>query len=153
MTKKELSQLATLNREVAMYDKQIERLQTQINAERTSDTVHGSSPAFPFVLHSISLNGISDNAHTRKLQAKLSIAICQAMLARERCVDEYNRLNGFIASIDDSQMRQILSLRYINGLSWQQIAFSIGHHDEQYPRRKHDNFLKNYENDEQKGVE
>ena len=114
MTKKELSQLAALNREVAMYDKQIERLQTQINAERTSDTVHGSSPAFPFVLHSISLNGISDNVTTRKLQAKLSIAIGQAMLARERCVDEYNRLMGEIAKERDSITRQVLTYRYIN---------------------------------------
>ncbi|WP_418972637.1 RNA polymerase subunit sigma-24 [Allofournierella sp.] len=126
MTKKELSQLAALNREVAMYDKQIERLQTQINAERTSDTVHGSSPAFPFVLHSISLNGISDNVTTRKLQAKLSIAIGQAMLARERCVDEYNRLMGEIAKERDSITRQVLTYRYINGLTWPQVAAHIG---------------------------
>ena len=38
-------------------------------------------------------------------------------------------------------MRMILSLRYINGLSWLQIAFSIGEHDEQYPRKKLNRFL------------
>jgi len=45
-------------------------------------------------------------------------------------------------------MRLILSLRYINGLTWLQIAFSIGAHDEQYPRRKHNKFLKRFKNDE-----
>ncbi|WP_157833584.1 hypothetical protein [Desulfotruncus alcoholivorax] len=41
-------------------------------------------------------------------------------------------------------MRIILSLRYINGMTWQQIAFSIGEHDERYPRRKHNEFLKKH---------
>jgi len=35
----------------------------------------------------------------------------------------------------------ILTYRYISGLTWQQIAFNIGEHDEQYPRRKHNKFL------------
>ncbi|EJF41563.1 hypothetical protein HMPREF1141_0598 [Clostridium sp. MSTE9] len=30
-------------------------------------------------------------------------------------------------------------------MTWQQVAFKIGHHDEQYPRRKLDRFLKLYE--------
>ena len=44
-------------------------------------------------------------------------------------------------------MRLILSLRYINGLSWQQVAFSIGEYDESYPRKKHNKFLKDYKGD------
>ena len=41
-------------------------------------------------------------------------------------VIEYNRLNRYIAGIEDAQMRMILSLRYVNGLSWQQVAVNIG---------------------------
>ena len=60
-------------------------------------------------------------------------------------VIEYNRLNRYIASVDDAQMRMILSLRYVNGLSWQQVAFSMGETDESYPRRKHNVFLRKSE--------
>jgi len=56
-----------------------------------------------------------------------------------------NRLNRFINSVGDSEMRQILTYRYISGLTWQQIAFNIGEHDEQYPRRKHNRFLEGRE--------
>lgn len=126
MTKKELSQLAALNREVAMYDEQIEALQTQLHTEHISDTVHGSAPTWPFVLHTISLNGISDSTHANRLQAQLSIAIGQAALARERCMEEYNRLMAEIAKVPDSLARQVLTYRYINGLSWPQVAAHIG---------------------------
>lgn len=39
---------------------------------------------------------------------------------------EYNRLVAYINGIDDSLIRQIMDLRFINRLNWQQIAFSIG---------------------------
>lgn len=43
-----------------------------------------------------------------------------------RCMIEYNRLIRFISSVEDSQMRQILTLRYVNGMTWQRIATEIG---------------------------
>lgn len=153
MTKKELSQLAAINKEVAMYDQQVKRLKEQLQAECVSDTVHGSQMSYPYIQRVFSLEGVPDGPHQRRLKAKLNIAIGQAMLARERCIDEYNRLNSFIANINDSQMRQILSLRYINGLSWQQVAFTMGEKDESYPRRKHDRFLKLAENAEENVIE
>lgn len=39
---------------------------------------------------------------------------------------EWNRLNRYIAGVDDSLTRMILTLRFINGLSWRQVAYSIG---------------------------
>jgi hypothetical protein len=44
----------------------------------------------------------------------------------KKCFYELNRLTRYINAVDDSVMRQILSLRHINGLSWGQIAFSLG---------------------------
>ena len=54
-------------------------------------------------------------------------------------------MGRFIQSVEDSQMRIILTLRYVQGFSWQKIAYAIGEHDEQYPRRKHNAFLEKYE--------
>ena len=54
---------------------------------------------------------------------------------------ELGRLYAFIDDIPDAQLRLILSARYIDGLSWQAIAFRIGETDEQVPRRLHNRLI------------
>lgn len=44
----------------------------------------------------------------------------------QKCWYEMNRLNRYIDSVEDSQMRQILTLRYIKQYSWYKIANEIG---------------------------
>lgn len=61
---------------------------------------------------------------------------------QKQCFLEQRRIENFINTIPDSQMRIIISLRYISGMSWQQVAFGIGEFDESYPRKKHNKFLK-----------
>ena len=57
-------------------------------------------------------------------------------------VIEYNRLNRYIAGVEDAQMRMILSLRYVNGLSWQQVAAQIGGgNTADGVRKAHDRFV------------
>jgi len=69
------------------------------------------------------VQGISDKI------AKYAVEIADLKgildLNLKRCFYELNRLNRYIQSIDDAQMRMILSLRYINGLGWEQVAASI----------------------------
>lgn len=38
----------------------------------------------------------------------------------------------------------ILTLRYVQGLSWQKIAYTIWEYDEQYTRQKHKDFFEKY---------
>lgn len=57
------------------------------------------------------------------------------------CMEELGRLYAFIDDVEDSQMRRILSARYIDGLSWQDVAWRIDETDEQVPRRLHNRFL------------
>ena len=141
MHRKELSQLYYLNREI---EEQQRRLQ-ELEALATSCTI--------WITGMPKNKGITDKladyvAEIADLRSLIDLNI-------KKCFFELNRLNRYINGIEDSQMRLILSLRYINGLSWQQIAFSIGEYDEQYPRRKHNAFLSTRvdENDERKGVD
>jgi len=131
MTKKELSQLYYLNREIEEQQFRLAELETV--ATSCTATITGLPRA----------NNISD----KLVEYAVEIADLKALLDinLKKCFYELNRLNRYIQSVDDSQMRLILSLRYINGLSWQQIAFSIGETDESYPRRKHNKFLKDSE--------
>ena len=55
---------------------------------------------------------------------------------------EFLAVHHYIKSISGGELRYIFQLRYINGLSWQQIANRIGVLDESSPRKKHDRWLK-----------
>lgn len=128
MTKKELSQLYWLNREI---EEQQRRLQ-ELECMATSCT-----------------SRITGMPHSSNMVDKLSRYVAEIADLRglidlniKRCFYELNRLNRFINSIEDSQMRMILSLRYINGLPWNQIAASIGGNTEDSVRKAHDRYLK-----------
>ena len=128
MTKKELSQLYYLNREIEEQQRRLRELESLASSCTSQITGMPKSVQFSDKLAKYAVE-IAD------LKALLDLNL-------KKCFYELNRLNRYIDSVEDSQMRLILSLRYINGLTWQQIAFSIGEHDEQYPRRKHNAFLK-----------
>lgn len=142
MTKKELSQLYWLNREIEEEKHKLEELTAA--SEGCTQSITG----LPHV------NSAGDKI------GDLAILIAEQRdlinLKVRQSVIEYNRLNRYIAAVEDAQMRMILSLRYVDGLSWQQVAFRMGETDEQYPRRKHNKFLaesKVDENDEQQHVQ
>ena len=131
MTKKELSQLYYLKKEIEQLRRQIAELEAA--ATNCSTKITGLPSG----------KGISDKIGNYAAQ----IADLKALLDLnlKKCFYELNRLGRFIQSVEDSQMRIILTLRYVQGFSWQKIAYAIGEHDEQYPRRKHNAFLEKYE--------
>ena len=84
--------------------------------------------------------GISDKLS----KCAVEIADLKALLDLnlKKCFYELSRLNRYIDSIEDSHIRMIMSLRYINGLSWRQVAFSIGGgNTEDSVRKIHDRYL------------
>ena len=142
MTKKELSQLYWLNREVDEEYRKLEELTAA--SEGCTQSISGLPQVYS------AGDKIGDLAILIAEQRDLiNLKVRQSVI-------EYNRLNRYIAAVEDAQMRMILSLRYVDGLSWQQVAFRMGETDEQYPRRKHNKFLaesKVDENDEQQHVQ
>lgn len=112
MTKKELSQLYYLNREIV----QLQARLSELEGLATSSTQKITGMPFG--------TGVSDMVGRYATE----IADLKALLDLnlKKCFYELNKLNHYIESVEDVQMRMILSLRYINGLSWQQVAFSIG---------------------------
>lgn len=111
MTIQELSQLFWLKREI---EREYERL-TQLEEAATATTPQWSGlPAAGLVADKTAIAAQIADART-VIKAKLELAVV-----------EYNRLNRYIASIDDSLIRQIIALRFVDGLSWRQVAFRIG---------------------------
>ena len=54
---------------------------------------------------------------------------------RRRCVAQLEALEGYIAAIDDDFTRQVLTLRYMEGLTWKAVAASVGGQNNSYNRR------------------
>lgn len=111
MTKKELSQLYYLNREIEQDKRRLQELE---------DASTGTAAKITGLPH---IGGISD-----KTAIAAEIVDCRAVIKAktELSVVEYNRLNRYIASVRDSLIRQILTFRFVNGLSWRQVAENIG---------------------------
>ena len=137
MTKKELSQLYWLNREIEEEKRKL--------AELTAAASGG-------VQNITGLPHVGGGDKTGNLAILIAEQRDLIELKVKQSVIEYNRLNRYIASVEDAQMRMILSLRYVNGLSWQQVALHMGLHDEQLPRKWHNAFLKKYEKYESNSV-
>lgn len=118
MDKKQLGQLRHLKTEIELLKKQIGSIETRT----TSDSVQASQVDFPYIEYTAKIEGVDMQEYSRKLrrlQRKLNRKIDELMDAAEE-TEEY------INSIDDSLTRQILFLRYVNGLTWEQVAASIG---------------------------
>lgn len=112
MTKKELSQLRWLNQEICREKQRLAEL-TDAATRTTAGTVTG--------LPHLSVAG-------NKTAIAAAIADTRDVIAEKvaRAVREYERLNRYIADVPDSQIRQILCLRYVDGLSWTAVAMRIG---------------------------
>ena len=70
--------------------------------------------------------GVPDYVESRAYGDEIADLKQLIRLNVERCMIERNRLERYIATVEDSLVRQILRLRYINGLSWVAVANHIG---------------------------
>jgi len=112
MTKRELSQLYYLNREIEHIKNRI----AELECIATSATLNITG-----MPHT---SGVSDKVG--KYAAEIADLKELLDLNLKKCFYELNRINRYIESLEDSQIRMIVSLRYINGLGWDQVAYSIG---------------------------
>lgn len=112
ITKRELSQLYYLSREIERDKRRLKELEAL--AEGTTQHLTGM-PIAP---------GFGDKTARYAIEIMELKEIIECNM--RRCMIEYNRLIRFISSVEDSQMRQILTLRYVNGMTWQRIATEIG---------------------------
>lgn len=141
MTVKELSQLYHLNREVEMDQKRLADLDLEIKKDEArlafleAKSTSVSSPAYDGMPKNPSGDNrlelqISDIvelrdliAHKKALRSECAMTIHAKQIL---CLTERNRLERYIADVPDSLTRQIMTLRFINGLGWWQVAYSIG---------------------------
>ena len=135
MDKDKLSQLKYLSKEIELIEEQIK----SIDYTMATDSVKGSDPYFPYTYHSITIKGVDIedyNNKVKRLENKL-------YKKKHELIDLVNEIIDYIDDVEDSEIRQILTLRYIKGYTWEQVAIHMGSAgDGSTERKKHDRFLK-----------
>ena len=112
MTKKELSQLYYLKKEIRQLEQRIKELETAAT---------GCTAKITGLPHGTDINDKIGNyaAQIADLRSLLDLNL-------KKCFYELNRLDRYIESVDDPLLRQIMTYRFINGYSWSKISYMIG---------------------------
>lgn len=120
MDKSVLGQYTDLKKEIEDEERRIRKLETELeNLCVVRDTVTGSRP--DLTIGPISVKGYPFPEERRK---KMSLAMRKKRREEKKAELEEMvfRVEEFIESVDDSEIRQLLTLKYIDDLTWQQAA-------------------------------
>ena len=134
--KEKLKQIRFINTEIPVIEAQICSLKPLTSA----DKVIGSSKSFPYTTMSFHIEGVDAedyNRRTKRLKNKLVNKKNELLALQEE-------VQNFVDAIEDSLTRQIITLRFINCLSWNEIAEKVGVNSSADSIRKiSERFLKN----------
>lgn len=157
VTKKVLKQYISLKNEVKETKEKIKSLEIQIcqiskrlreievKKESVRDKVKGGMGG----IQGFQIEGLP----IREYQTKKSELMMKNILLNQRkstleileyeLLEETNEIERFIMGIQDSQMRRIISLRFIENLSWNMVADRIGgNNTEDSIRKAFERFMK-----------
>lgn len=136
MTQEELSRLLTIQKEIDIIKREINNTNAA-NVPYTVDKVTGSSSSFPYTKIQYKIGGYDLDSYYIKLDRlnkKLTAKLNELM-------DERDKINDYIETVGDAVIRMILTLKYVNGMTWSQIGNEIGYSSRSV-RLKHANFIK-----------
>jgi len=133
MDKNQLRQLRHLKSEIRLLKQQIDNMESEI----VTDRVRGSDVEHPYIEKTYIIRGLAyDRRKIKRLKEKLQRRV-------DDLIDLVVEINEYIETIDDSLLRQIITLRHVNGLTWDQVAAHIGGGNTgDSVRKMHDRFLK-----------
>lgn len=113
VTKAELEQLRSLKSEIRHLNEEL------LNLPTVTDSVKGSMVEFPYIEQTVVIKGIDETAAVR-LRRKVERK-CEELQEQMLFMEEW--LDG----VQDSETRDILRMKYRNGLSDNQIGMELGY--------------------------
>lgn len=129
MKVQDLKQLIYLNKEIEYKQNMIIELETRAThiTQTINDMPGGNKKS----------DKVADNV------AEITDIKLELELQKRRANRELRKLVDFVNTIEDSQLRLIFSYRYINNLTWRQIALHIGGGNTEYGvKMKHNRYLR-----------
>lgn len=103
---------------IAQTEKQIQKIEKE---GAVIDTVSGGMGG----IQHFKIEGFPYPEYSRKKTLLYSRKATLTSLESE-LIEIINQIEEFIASVDDSRMRRIINLRFIENLSWNKVADKIG---------------------------
>lgn len=141
MDRQEFAQLAALRNEDRQCRERIMDLERKLQYRHIVDSVEGSTPDYPYVRHTIRIEGEVDETSNAAIRRAISKQLDISRALRIRIEYERTRLLGIISDIPDSLVRQTMTLRYVDGRTWREVASLMGYASEDVPRMMAYRFL------------
>lgn len=125
MDKKILVQYADLQQEVIEIREKVEKLEQQIDKIESEGTVIDKVMGGEGGLQPFKVEGFPYPEYSRKKTLLYARKATLSELELE-LLETLNEVESFISSINDSHIRRIVSLRVVDGLSWNKVALKMG---------------------------
>ena len=140
MTKEILRQYNDLQQEYIEVREKINSLEHQIDRIEQEGSVKDKVFGGMGGLQTFVIEGFPYPEYSRKkmlLYARKTI-LCEL---ETEILETINKIEAFISEIDDSHMRRIVHLRFVEGLSWSEVARRIGGNTEDSVKKTFYRFL------------
>lgn len=138
--KEELEQLENLRKEREDLKERILKLEAKPRKILT-DGVKGSSTDFPYTQHTCKVEGLDDSIVYRRRKNTIK-KLKKMYISKNIKIDNFiNHIEYELNYIQDSEIREIIRMKYEDGLSWIQIMHRRGYNSEDTPRKKIEKFF------------
>lgn len=125
VNKEILIQYSDLQEEIKEVRQRIDSTERQIERIEKEKTVCDKVMGGEGGLQPFKIEGFPYPEYSRKKTLLYSRKATLTSLEME-LLETLNQVEEFIANVDDSRMRRIINLRFIEGLSWNKVADHIG---------------------------
>jgi hypothetical protein len=140
ISKEILSQYSNLQKEVVENRIKIERLEKQIAKIESEGNVVDKVKGGNGGLQNFRIEGFPYPEYTRKKTALYARQTILCDLEFE-LLETLNQVEEFISNIQDSRMRRIISLRFVENKTWNEVADAIGGNTEDSVRKMFERFM------------
>lgn len=139
MTKQFLEEVENTNKELIRITKRLEQVESK-QKEIRLDSVQGSSTSYPYIKHSIVVEGnLQNNSKLKSLRQRYKKMLMQKQYKCEKLLLQFEYELNYIK---DAEIKNILTDKYISGMSWVDIMFKYEYNSEDVPRKKLERFFK-----------
>ena len=134
-----MSEIIKLKKEVTQLREKLCESEYGNNDIYVRDKVKGSMAQFPYSAKSFNIGGYEEmSERCIKKRSEIGVKISNKY---DELYKKINDALDYIQKIEDSEIRQILTYKYIDGLTWEQTGQSMNYSWETV-RKKHDKFMK-----------
>ena len=140
VTKEILIQYADLQKESKEIRGRIEKLEEQIERIESQGAVVDKVSGGEGGIQSFKIEGFPYPEYSRKKTLLYARKATLSELELE-IIETLNEVESFISTVKDSHMRRIITLRVVDGLTWNQVASKISGNTEDSVRKAFDRFM------------